>query len=272
MISNGLSKPQKPHPRSWWSAPFLWLEWSMEWIAYWLSTLALLQILEYAGKLTVLVAVIFYFAEAPERQRRVEYEKKRTHYEAWQLINSAQGQGASGGRIDALQDLNRDKVSLGGLTADNAYLPFIDLKGAQLQQANFQKSLLLQANLEDALLPYANLREAVLVNANLQNANVHHANLQSANLSGANLRGIALVSSNLQSANLGGTNLQDADLEAADLRDALLQGADFTNADFRKAVNLTIEQIRSGRNWEKAIYDDNVRIQLGLPQTTSQSR
>ena len=42
---------------------------------------------------------------------------KQSHYAAWQLVNSAQGQIVSGGRIDALQDLNKDHVSLVGLSA-----------------------------------------------------------------------------------------------------------------------------------------------------------
>ena len=44
-------------------------------------------------------------AEAVRRAR------KDANYQAWQVINSAQGKGGSGGRIDALADLVRNDVS-----------------------------------------------------------------------------------------------------------------------------------------------------------------
>ena len=37
---------------------------------------------------------------------------KQKHYQAWQTINFAQGKTGSGGRIQALQELNEDGVSL----------------------------------------------------------------------------------------------------------------------------------------------------------------
>ena len=46
-------------------------------------------------------AVIFYFTESGDR-------RKQKHYHAWQVINTAQGKNGSGGRIEALQELNED--------------------------------------------------------------------------------------------------------------------------------------------------------------------
>jgi len=79
--------------------------------------------MEYAGRLTVLVAVIFYIVGCPERQRQAENQRKTKHYQAWQVINSAQGKKYSGGRIDALQDLNKEEVDLIGVDIYNAFLP-----------------------------------------------------------------------------------------------------------------------------------------------------
>src|SRR5262245_55093196 len=45
----------------------------------------------------------------------VRRARKDTNYQAWQVINSAQGKGGSGGRVDALADLVRNDVSLAGI-------------------------------------------------------------------------------------------------------------------------------------------------------------
>jgi len=52
----------------------------------------------------VLIVAIFYVAGSGSRV-------KMRHYQAWQVINTAQDKGGSGGRIEALQELNADKVS-----------------------------------------------------------------------------------------------------------------------------------------------------------------
>ncbi|BAY15514.1 pentapeptide repeat-containing protein [Nostoc sp. HK-01] len=239
--------------------------------------------------LSILAAVILYFRETPSR-------KKQAHYEAWRVINSAYGQRASGGRIQALQDLNDDGVSLAGLTADKAYLAGINLKGADLRDANLEgtnlKNACLQeidlrnANLQQADLRYANLERANLRNANLQgqstnlsytnfqNAYLSHANfqlaylwsanLQGADLSYANLQEADLSYANLQGANLKYANFQSADLSPTNLEKANFQGADLQNADLRDAQNLNPEQVKLARNWEHAKYDEALRMQLGL--------
>ena len=62
----------------------------MEWFVHRLRSLALFDLLELAGKLTVLVAVIFWFLEADNRA-------KERHYHAWELINSRGGRPAMAG-------------------------------------------------------------------------------------------------------------------------------------------------------------------------------
>ena len=56
----------------------------------------------------MLLAVVSYFSESKDRI-------KQKHYQAWQVINSAQGKGGSGGRIDALEELHADGVPLVGV-------------------------------------------------------------------------------------------------------------------------------------------------------------
>ena len=91
-----------------WLIPFIAFEWVWDWVAFFLSRWSFLEVLEYLGRFSVLVAVIFYFSESGDRI-------KQRHYQAWQVINTAQGKGGSGGRIEALQELNADGVPLVGV-------------------------------------------------------------------------------------------------------------------------------------------------------------
>src|SRR5579884_3419511 len=86
-----------------WAVPFMATEYACDWAVFWLSNWRFLETLEYLGSLSILIAVIFYFAESGDRV-------KQRHYQAWQVINTAQGKGGSGGRIEALQELNEDGV------------------------------------------------------------------------------------------------------------------------------------------------------------------
>ena len=79
-----------------WMVLFYGIEWALMWIAYWLSGWAFLEVLEYLGTFSLLLAVISYFSESGDRL-------KQKHYQAWQVINSAQSKGGNGGRIDALE-------------------------------------------------------------------------------------------------------------------------------------------------------------------------
>jgi hypothetical protein len=158
---------------------------------------AFLDILGHVGRLTILIAVIAYFMEADERRMQAENQRKAKHYQAWQVINAAQGKRGSGGRIDALQELVEDRVRLNGVDVSNAYLSQIEIENASLYDAN----------LSGASLYNANLSGAQLLNANLSRANLVAANLQYADLSRSNLSGAELVNANLSGANLEGANL-----------------------------------------------------------------
>src|ERR1035441_6664330 len=91
-----LVREEKKRPPTWqqrrqrvrrrWTGPFHAIAWSFDWLAYGLSQWAFLELLEYLGIFSVLVAVIFYFTESGDR-------RKQKHYQAWQVINTAQGKG-----------------------------------------------------------------------------------------------------------------------------------------------------------------------------------
>jgi uncharacterized protein YjbI with pentapeptide repeats len=69
-----------------------------------------------------------------------------------------------------------------------------------------------------------------------------------------------LRQADLQGADLIGANLQDADLALATLRRAKL-----FKADLRGAKGLDSAQVLSAAYWREAIYSDDMRKKLGLP-------
>jgi uncharacterized protein YjbI with pentapeptide repeats len=182
--------------------PFFWLEWILEWPAHALSNWVFLEVLEYLGTFSVLVAVIFYFADAPNRTRL-------KHYQAWQVINTAQGKGGSGGRIEALQELNRDHVSLVGVDAAGAFLMGVHLEKAPLLRSNFEAADLRNSNLSQADLTYSNLKGANLRDSDLRNVDLDYANLEDADLEASNLSGARLTAANLTAADLRNSDLLD---------------------------------------------------------------
>jgi len=99
--------------------------------------------------------------------------RKAANYQAWQVVNTAQGKGGNGGRIDALQDLAHNGVSLAGVRLEDAWLEGIRLEGASL--------------------PRASLRNAVLRGAKLRGADLQGADLTGANLTGVDLRDAVLT-------------------------------------------------------------------------------
>jgi hypothetical protein len=208
-----LVRDEYPRPRPWaehkttirhrWATPLHRFDWTLRWLAHHLSHWALLEVLEYLGTFSVLIAVIFYFAEAGDR-------KKQKHYQAWQVINTAQGKGGSGGRIEALQELNEDHVSLVGVDASGAAL-----QGLRLHKANLLRCNLMAADLRDSMIASANLEYASLKSANFRHSDMRFADLKSADLSDTDLSG-----ANLSGADLAGSDLSNSDLRFADLKGA----------------------------------------------------
>jgi uncharacterized protein YjbI with pentapeptide repeats len=251
-----------------WLAPLIFPEWLCERLSYLLGRWAFLEILGYAGRLTILVAVIFYFFEADERRLQstslrmqvenlglqLENQRKSKNYQAWQVINAAQGKPGSGGRMDALQDLHREGISLGGVDISKAHLPKLNLENADLTNAN----------LSETCLQFANLTGATLVRANLAGADLRFANLTGANLLGANLTRAFLHEPNLTGALLLNANFSEAYLEFANLTGAILLNANLAGADLYDA-NLTgailyEANLTNIKNWQeiKCIEEANI--------------
>src|SRR5215510_9746544 len=184
---------QRGQAKHGWLIPFFALEWGWRWLAYLLSGWAFLEVLEYFGTLSLLVAAVSYFGESKDRM-------KQKHYQAWQVINSAQGKGGSGGRIDALEELHADGVPLVGVDVSGAFLQDIDLSRADLLRANFRAADVRGGNFNGAQMQYGDLASANFRDANLRNVDLRNATLQDADLTGANLSEADLEGANLAKA------------------------------------------------------------------------
>jgi Pentapeptide repeats (8 copies) len=221
-----------------WMVPFFAVEWGWEWVAYFLSNWKFLEVLEYMGSLSVLVAVLFYFSESGNRT-------KQRHYQAWQVINTAQGKGGSGGRIEALQELNADRVPLVGVDVSGSFLQGVDLESAHLLRATFSA----------ADLRNSNFRLADFTDADLKSANFRDSNLTRTDFRGADLDNCDLNGSDLTEANLAGAKLDDVDLRGANL-------SGFLWRDIRSLKNANIDGVKNAPSGfvEWAIHQGAVRI------------
>lgn len=207
--------------RSRWTVPFVKFEWCLEWAAWALGNWALLEVLEYLSTFSVLIAVIFYFAESGDRTRQ-------RHYAAWAVINSAQGKGGSGGRIEALGELNRDRVPLTGLDGSMAFLQGVQLSNAQLSRCSFQS---------------ADLRQGIL-----RGANMSFCNLKSANFRGADLSHSRIADADLTEADLTGADLSAANLDRVDLSNADLRGANLSGTAWKQISSMRLANVFGVRN------------------------
>jgi len=204
-----------------WLIPFVAFEWGWDWVAFLLSNWSFLEVLEYLGSFSVLIGVILYFSESGDRI-------KQRHYQAWQVINTAQGKGGSGGRIDALQELNEDKVPLVGVDVSSAFLQGLKLERANLLRADFSA---------------ADLR-----GSDLKSADFTFADLHSANLRGSDLEGTSFEHANLNDVDLVGSNLAKAKLDEADLGGADLRLTNLQNIEWRQLKNIRMANIAGVKN------------------------
>jgi len=193
-----------------WTVPLWAFEWFSEWVAYVLSNWSFLEVLEYLSSFGVLIAVVFYFSESGDRL-------KQKHYQAWQVINTAQGKGGNGGRIDALQELNTDRIPLVGVDVSGAFLQGVHLRAAGLSRCNFAGADLRNSDFDSADMSDGNLRGANFRGSALRSVEFYDADLTDADLWGADLSGADLARTTLVRADLSRTNL--ANLKWSGIRD-----------------------------------------------------
>jgi uncharacterized protein YjbI with pentapeptide repeats len=164
------------------------------------------------------------------------------------------------GRRQVLHDLTDFILDLRGAELQEA-----NFRGAQLQKARFDNVQLQGANFSDAQLQGATFMGAQLQGANfpraqLQEVNFAVAQLQGANFIDAQLQGATFFGAKLQKANFRGAQLQEAGFQGAQLQEAIFYEADLKRACFRDraldgfdALGLTWEQLKEARNVDDAV-------------------
>jgi uncharacterized protein YjbI with pentapeptide repeats len=121
----------------------------------------------------------------------------------------------------------------------------VDLKEANLSQANLWKANLGWGELSGADLSGSNLCYADLGTASLNGANLCGAHLSSARLARANFSGADLSGADLSRADIGEADLTGADLSGAILDRAMLIGANLTRANLHGAHLFAASLVRS---------------------------
>jgi uncharacterized protein YjbI with pentapeptide repeats/energy-coupling factor transporter ATP-binding protein EcfA2 len=184
-------------------------------------------------------------------------------------------------RVEDLSKLNLNSANL-----SYANLSYVNLSGANLSVANLSIADLHVANLRDANLSVADLSSANLSSADLSSANLSVANLRDANLSSADLSSAKLkkaiynketqLPKNFDPTKeqmlliAPGVNLSGADLSSiifwgtTDFQGINLTNANLEGSNLMTVRNLTPEQVKAAKNWEKAKYSDEFRKKLGL--------
>jgi uncharacterized protein YjbI with pentapeptide repeats len=102
----------------------------------------------------------------------------------------------------------------------------VNLEGAMLRDATFQRSAM-----KDANLSHVDGYRAKFVSTNMTGVRFDHARLIEADLTRADLTGASLVETDLRNAKLVNAILRDANLTGAKV-----QGTDFRNADLSGAT------------------------------------
>lgn len=203
--------------------------------------MAIISILEYLATFAIVVALGAWIIEIPERKQAQATQRKAKIFQAWLVINAAQGKAESGGRHHALRDLIDERESIAYADLSHANLMRADLSGGDLRATNLSGAVLRKANLSGAMLFLADLSGADLSGGDLSESNLSAANLSGANLSEANFSGAKIIS-----ADLSGAMLTGADLRGANLRATNLSGAEINELKHWRQVR----SIRLANVWD----------------------
>jgi uncharacterized protein YjbI with pentapeptide repeats len=172
------------------------------------------------------------------------------------LQNYKQGDITNPRIIKDLEELVSANIDLNGLSLENANLTGI----------NFQNAKIINSTLKKANLSKANLLKAEFIFTNIDtDKEPEGINFNEAYLNETNLSKAKLMNSNFTKAYLNNTNFSNANLSNSNFNKAFFNNTNLNGANLKGAQNLTSEQVKSAKNWEKAKYDKDFREKLGLP-------
>lgn len=188
--------------------------------------------------------------------------QQRSHYEAWLVLDIAEGKETSYARIQALTDLNSDNIPLVGLDAVGADLNKIQLENADLSRATLVRSSFQRACLRSTRFWYCDLQGANFSLAGLEFTDFYFANLTDAQFDGAYLKGAKFTGATLCNTNFSGSDLRNTCFENNDLQSTVFANANIHSADFRGADNIPLPELIQARNWRLALFLKPVRNEL----------
>jgi len=190
-----------------------------------------------------------------------------------------------------LTNANLTYANLTCAILDGASLDRTSLRGANLTNAVLRNAALEEAIIDGAMLERADLSEANLARAILKGADLEDVNLEGANLEGANLRAVVLfrIDSEKSQSDLNkGTiserlqqQFKDSGIYLSGNTTISIEEKDrrwlISDKDNRKTYTIRKEEeqlnicretkfdftgIKKAKNWDKAIFDDDVRDKL----------
>lgn len=173
---------------------------------------------------------------------------------------------------------NLTGANLAGTNLTNANLTGANLTGANLTNANLTNANLTGVNLSDAILEYTDFSRAKLIDANLTNTWIRKANFCSANLSNADMREVKTLDTTGETDNFDlvygfdeftGQEWSNQIWLISNFSEAIFNNANLEFANLQGINNLTLEQVKTAKNWDKAVYSSNLYKELGLANTTS---
>lgn len=216
--------------------------------------------LEFSALIGEVLSAIALVVGASKYLMTARDRSKTKQLAAWQIVMSAAGQKANGGRNLALADLVRDKVDLTGVDLSRAFLDEMNLSAAKLTMSDFRLATINKVNFTRADITTARFIAAhggdvKFVGVNAQYANFALANFLHADMRGANFERAILDFTNLYCANLEDVNLEEAFLRCANLYKANLAGI----KNWRSIRNLENANVQGVQNAPRGFLDWAIR-------------
>ena len=203
-----MSSYERKHPQNWKELKSLHPKriglWTIDWlfdnVVYYFHNVAITEFLKILTSFSIFWGLIVYIFSADERTQAI-------HYQAWQVINSAQGKSGNGGRSYALESLIADNVSLKGIDLNKAWLDGTNLSNSILSAATFIDSHLRSVNLSNAKLNGCDFTEAIVDSSILNNTNLKNTTFVNTLIRDAKIVNAYFVNSTIKGSDFGKSNM-----------------------------------------------------------------
>jgi Pentapeptide repeats (8 copies) len=160
--------PSLELPKEWWKFLGLWDGENRKNLWFWINKKPSTTIRSHVTRIILQYGFIAALVQYAFSLPGVERQK---YLQAWQVINTANAQTGSGGRIEALEYLNKEKQFLFTPKCredKNNCLVGIKIQGANLKGVNLESANLTSSELQGTNFEGANLENADFTDANLE--------------------------------------------------------------------------------------------------------